>query len=161
MLTNSFLYTTIFSIHKKERDTTMTAFYSYCIGGNWQKWAKNGDYSSEFGVDKLCILSSAFVVLIIWSLNRPIHLYSIFEKSSSKNWIFKSISELIFPTFPACFCIPIFFSNLNYNCSNLLDLRNLQEQVKKEFCNKTLHCRLELSLRKTWGYALESMGDWN
>ena len=23
------------------------------------------------------------------------------------------------------------------------------------------HCRLELSLRKTWGYALESMGDWN
>ena len=24
-----------------------------------------------------------------------------------------------------------------------------------------LHCRLELSLRKTWGYALESMGDWN
>ena len=28
LLTNSFLYTTIFSIHKKERDTTMTAFYS-------------------------------------------------------------------------------------------------------------------------------------
>ena len=24
-----------------------------------------------------------------------------------------------------------------------------------------LHCRLELSLRKTWGSALESMGDWN
>ena len=27
-----------------------------------------------------------------------------------------------------------FFSKLNSNCSNLLDLRNLQEQVKKAFC---------------------------
>ena len=26
------------------------------------------------------------------------------------------------------------FCNLNYNCSNLLDLRNFQEQVKKAFC---------------------------
>ena len=25
------------------------------------------------------------------------------------------------------------FSNLNYNCSNLLDMRNLEEQVKKSF----------------------------
>ena len=32
----------------------------------------------------------------------------------------------IFLTFPACFLIPIIFSNLNYNCSNLLDLRTLQ-----------------------------------
>ena len=30
-----------------------------------------------------------------------------------------------FLTFPACFSIPIFFSNLSYNCSNLLDMRNL------------------------------------
>jgi hypothetical protein len=28
----------------------------------------------------------------------------------------------------------IFFSNLNYNCSNLLDVKNLQEQVKNVFC---------------------------
>ena len=41
-------------------------------------------------------------------------------------------------TFPACFSIPIFFSNLNYNCSNLLDMRNLQEQVKKAFCYQKL-----------------------
>ena len=27
-----------------------------------------------------------------------------------------------------------FFSNLNYNCSNLSYMRNLQEQVKKAFC---------------------------
>ena len=26
----------------------------------------------------------------------------------------------------------IFFSNLNYNCSNLLDISNLQEKVKKK-----------------------------
>ena len=29
-----------------------------------------------------------------------------------------------------------FFSNLNSNCSNLLDMRNLQEQVKKHFVTK-------------------------
>ena len=28
----------------------------------------------------------------------------------------------------------IIFSNVNSNCSNLLDLRNLQEKVKKAFC---------------------------
>ena len=43
-----------------------------------------------------------------------------------------------FLTFPACFWIPIIFSNLNYNCSNLLDMRNLQEQVKKAFCYQKL-----------------------
>ena len=39
--------------------------------------------------------------------------------------------HLPFLTFPACFSIPIFFSKLNSNCSNLLDMKNLQEQVKK------------------------------
>ena len=37
-------------------------------------------------------------------------------------------------TFPACFSIPIIFSNFDFNCSNLSSLRNLQEQVKKAFC---------------------------
>ena len=32
----------------------------------------------------------------------------------------------------------MFFSNLNSNCSNLLDMRNLQEQVKKAFCYQKL-----------------------
>ena len=41
-----------------------------------------------------------------------------------------------FLTFPACFYIPIIFSNLKSNCSNLSYLRNLQEQVKKAFCYK-------------------------
>ena len=48
------------------------------------------------------------------------------------------VKHLIFLTFPACFKIPIFFSNLNSNCSNLSDLRNLQEQVKKAFCYQKL-----------------------
>ena len=32
----------------------------------------------------------------------------------------------------------ILFSNLNSNCSNLIDMRNLQEQVKKAFCYQKL-----------------------
>ena len=42
--------------------------------------------------------------------------------------------KYIFLKFNACFYITIVFSNLNSNCSNLLDLKNLQEQVKKAFC---------------------------
>ena len=45
--------------------------------------------------------------------------------------------EIFFLTFPVGFSIPIIFSNLNYNfSSNVLDPRNLQEQVKKPFCFK-------------------------
>ena len=36
------------------------------------------------------------------------------------------------------FLIPIFFSNLNYNCSNFWYMRNFQEQVKKAFCYQKL-----------------------
>ena len=43
-----------------------------------------------------------------------------------------------FLTFTACFSILMIFSNLDYNCSNLLDLRNLQEQVKIAFCYQKL-----------------------
>ena len=40
-----------------------------------------------------------------------------------------------FQTFPVCMYLnPNIISNLNSNCSNLLDLRNLQEQVKKVLC---------------------------
>ena len=37
----------------------------------------------------------------------------------------------LFITSPECFYIPIFFSNLNYNFSNLWDMRNTQGQGKK------------------------------
>ena len=46
----------------------------------------------------------------------------------------KTKNTLSFLTFSECFSIPIIFSNMNYSCSNLLDIRNLQEQVKKAFC---------------------------
>ena len=36
------------------------------------------------------------------------------------------------------FIFTINFSHLNSNCSNLFDLRNLQEQVKKVFCYQKL-----------------------
>ena len=45
--------------------------------------------------------------------------------------IFLEFTSILFPTFPVGFCLPIIFSNLNYNCSDLSDLRNLQEQIKK------------------------------
>ena len=57
--------------------------------------------------------------------------YAIFDKDAV--W-----QMLSFLTFPACFSIPIISSNLNSNCSNLLDMRNLQEQVKKAFCYQKL-----------------------
>ena len=46
--------------------------------------------------------------------------------------------HFFFQSFPACFSIPIFFSNFNFNCSISLSLRNLQEQVKKAFCYQEL-----------------------
>ena len=39
-----------------------------------------------------------------------------------------------FSNFSCMFLNPNIFSNLSSNCSNSLDLRNLQEQVKKTFC---------------------------
>ena len=55
-----------------------------------------------------------------------------------------SVTKVHFLTFPAFFLIPIFFSNLNYNCYNLLVLRNLQEQVEKAFCIQKLYCPLTI-----------------
>ena len=50
----------------------------------------------------------------------------------------RTVKTLAFLTFPACFQIPIIFSDLNSNCSNSLDMRNLQEQDKKAFCYQKL-----------------------
>ena len=46
--------------------------------------------------------------------------------------------KILFFNFSCMFLNPIIFSNLNYNCSNLLDMRKLQEQLKKAFCYQTL-----------------------
>ena len=52
-----------------------------------------------------------------------------FKKALHKEHI-KESKKNPFPTFPVRFYIPIIISNLNSNCSNLLDL------VKKAFCFK-------------------------
>ena len=43
-----------------------------------------------------------------------------------------------FLTFPACFYTQIIFFNLNSNWSTFLNVRNLQEPVKKAFCYQKL-----------------------
>ena len=48
------------------------------------------------------------------------------------------LSEFIFSNFSCMFLNSNIFSNLNYDCSNSLDLRNLQEKVKKTFCYQKL-----------------------
>ena len=49
-----------------------------------------------------------------------------------------------FSNFSCMFLNPNFFSNLNLNCSNSLDMRNFQEQVKKSILSSkivlTFHC---------------------
>ena len=57
----------------------------------------------------------------------------------------------IFSNFSSMFLNHSNFSNLNYNWSNLVDMRNLQEQVKKAFCYQnfclTFHCLNKLFKR--------------
>ena len=48
--------------------------------------------------------------------------------------------EIIFANLSCMFLNPNNFSEMNSNCSNLLDLRTLQEQVKKAFCCPKLFC---------------------
>ena len=51
-----------------------------------------------------------------------------------------SCLNIVFSNFSCMFLNPDIFFNLNYNCSNLLDLRNLWEQVKKAVCYQKLFC---------------------
>ena len=44
----------------------------------------------------------------------------------------------LFSNFSCMFVNPNFFPNLNSNCSNLLNMRNLQEPVKKAICTNDL-----------------------
>ena len=77
---------------------------------------------------------------MFWSIYSSTTDGSVFTTANERHSsTFKSKNRLRFQTcnfliFPAGFSIPIFFSNLNSNCSDLLDMRNLQEQVKKAFC---------------------------
>ena len=72
------------------------------------------------------------IACISWYPPTFVYFFSGFFILSDCIWKFN------FLTFPACFSIPIIFSNLNFNCSNLWSLRNLKEQVKKAFCYQKL-----------------------
>ena len=56
---------------------------------------------------------------------------------------------MAFSNFSCMFLKPSSFSNLNSNYFNLLDVSNLQKQVKKAFCSQTLlstkHCLIKCS----------------
>ena len=97
------------------------------------KWLTN-DLHSKWLPDDFCRLLMAFDDLQMtykWLTN---NLRMTYERGK----------ENVILTFSACFDIPIFFSNLNSNCSSLLVLRNLQEQVKKSILLPkivlTFHC---------------------
>ena len=62
------------------------------------------------------------------------------RKTNCTMWPKPFWSQRLFLTSPACFWIPIFFFNFNYNCFNSLDMWNLQAQVKKAFCYQKLFC---------------------
>ena len=95
--------------------------------------------------DKKFSLSLSLYFGVVWKEHR-LHLPPPGSNNSGASWLpidleFMSnlwVRILFFLTFPACFKIPIFFSNLNSDCSNVLDLRNLQEQVEKAFCYQIL-----------------------
>ena len=62
------------------------------------------------------------------------HLFFQFSKLKIR----ECDSKNSFSSFFCMFLNPNIFSNLKYNCSNLLDIRNLQEQVKNHSVIK--HC---------------------
>ena len=76
------------------------------------------------------------VIIITLNLN---------TESSAKHSTFTSNLTKVFSNFSCMFLNPnVVVFNLNYNCSNLLDMRNLQEQVKKNIrlpkIVLTFHC---------------------
>ena len=74
-----------------------------------------------------------FVSSRAFLLSTPTFLFSTPVEKSEATWKKATkCNKNNFLNFPACFWIPIFFSNLNSNCSNSYE-RNLQEQVKKAF----------------------------
>ena len=84
----------------------------------------------------------SFAKILIRFSSRPTQNFFNIKKITHK-WHFLCVLSHVqcacvnkwnFLTFPENLWIQIFFSNLSSNRYNLLDLRNLQEQVKKAFC---------------------------
>ena len=74
-----------------------------------------------------------YLILSSQVLNPTIKLIQvefILSKGKCKKLFWFDNSDLNFLTFPVISESQLFFSDLNYNCSNVLDLKNLEEQVK-------------------------------
>ena len=83
----------------------------------------------------------SFCKIIEISLPMQYHTFrTSWQKRANKFCTIKIASNLtdIFSNFTCMFLNPNNFSNFNSNCSNLLDMRNLLEQVKKAFCHQKL-----------------------
>ena len=109
--------------------------FCYTAPGNLHKSIKNVCHKNA-----LCHSFSKVCITTILCLE-PYRLWcyrSVLYRAVSKNWkkVTMSYIHRCFLTFPLGFWIPIIFSNLNLNCSNVLDLRSLQELIKKAFCLK-------------------------
>ena len=88
-------------------------------------------YFSAFQID-CCYWSSWQWKVYPW--NQRCRCSSCYQAFVSLCWMGRTHGRrYFFLTFSA---FPIFFSNLNSNCSNLSDLRNLQEQVKNHSVTK-------------------------
>ena len=72
---------------------------------------------------QLCQVDRSFVQKLL-----DTRVFSSFDQRDDRH--------ITFLFFPLGFEIPIIFYSLNSNCSAVLDLRNLQAQVKKQGCTK-------------------------
>ena len=64
--------------------------------------------------------------------------YFLFTTTPIEHSQFLLLQDNCFSNFSCMFLNPKNFSNMKSNCSNLLDMRNLHEQVKKAFCYQKL-----------------------
>ena len=72
-------------------------------------------------------------VWFVWAMFCSFILRKRFQ-TNNRIQRFGFLWTFLFSNFSFMFQNPPKKSNLNSNCSNLLDMRNLQEQVKKAFC---------------------------
>ena len=73
-----------------------------------------------------------------WKLNFSVCSPPFPTFDLENNQIVLYSGKKLFSNFSCMFLNTNNFSNMNSNCSNLLDMRNLQEQVKKAFCYQKL-----------------------
>ena len=122
---------------ESKKKNNFNSLHRYFIFKQYRLWCQNKENT--------CTLSRPFFVNLqipILSFIDCISIQTIFcplQIQLGKEIRLETYAlQLTFLTFPAGFWIPILFSNLNLNCSNLWDMRNLQEQVKKAFCYQKL-----------------------